>query len=137
MWSIGLQNGSIGTVVKVAETLGERQVGFDEGTNSPLAWVAWDDGQSRPLTLEMLEDIELGFAVTVHKAQGSQWPRVIVPITNTKLLDRTMLYTALTRAQHQVLLVGDIDAAQAAALAPPRASERKVALDLTLMRLMN
>ncbi len=47
-----------------------------------------------------------------------------------------MLYTALTLAQHQVLLVGDIDAAQAATLAPPRASERKVALDLTLMQLM-
>lgn len=137
LWSLGLQNGSIGTVVEVAETLGARPAGFDDGVDRPLAWVQWDDGQSRPLTLEMLEDIELGFAVTVHKAQGSQWPRVIVPITHSRLLDRTMLYTALTRAQHQVLLVGDIDAAQVATLAPPRASERKVALDLTLMQMMN
>lgn len=80
--------------------------------------------------------VELGFAVTVHKAQGSQCPRVIVPITSSRLLDRTMLYTAITRAQRQILLVGDIEAARAATLAPPRASERKVALDLALLRLL-
>jgi len=74
--------------------------------------------------------------VTVHKAQGSQWQRVIVPVTSSRLLDRTLLYTALTRAQTQVLLVGDVDAARAATLAPPRASERMVALDLALARLM-
>ena len=47
-----------------------------------------------------------------------------------------MLYTAITRAQRQILLVGDIEAARAATLAPPRASERKVALDLALLRLL-
>ena len=136
MWSLGLQNGSLGTVVEVEDT--PRVLLDDAGDEAglALAWVEWDDGQRRALTCDMLEDIELGYAVTVHKAQGSQWQRVIVPVTSSKLLDRTLLYTALTRAQTQVLLVGDVDAARAATLAPPRASERKVALDLALARLM-
>lgn len=131
MWSLGLQNGSLGTVVEVAEA-----TSLGDGTEQPLAWIEWDDGIRRPLTVDMLEDVELGFAVTVHKAQGSQWPRIIVPITDSRLLDRTLLYTAITRAQRQILLVGDVEAARLATLAPPRASERKVALDLALMQLL-
>lgn len=136
MWSLGLQNGSLGTIVEVPELLQPPPECLGGEADLPLAWIEWDDGLRRPLTLDMLDDIELGFAVTVHKAQGSQWPRVIVPVTSSRLLDRTMLYTALTRAQRQVLLVGDVDAARFATLAPPRASERKVALDLALMRLL-
>lgn len=136
MWHLGLQNGSLGTVVEVAEACWSLPEGLGNEPNQPLARIEWDDGQSRPLTVDMLNYVELGFAVTVHKAQGSQWPRVIVPITSSRLLDRTMLYTAITRAQRQILLVGDIEAARAATLAPPRASERKVALDLALLRLL-
>jgi len=88
----------------------------------------------RALTEDMLEDIELGRAVTAHKAQGSQWPRIIVPVTDSRLLDRTLLYTAITRAQIQVLLVGNMEAARRAVLAPPKAHTRKVALDLALAR---
>ncbi|MEC5408293.1 helicase C-terminal domain-containing protein [Paraburkholderia sp. MPAMCS5] len=76
-----------------------------------------------------------GRAVTVHKAQGSQWPRLIVPVTDSRLLDRTLLYTAITRAQTQVLLVGKLKAARRAVLAPPKAHTRKVALDHALMGL--
>ena len=39
----------------------------------------------------------------VYQAQGSQWPRVIVPITRSRVLDRTLVYTAVTRAQRQVI----------------------------------
>jgi exodeoxyribonuclease V alpha subunit len=136
MWSLGLQNGSLGTVVEVEDTPRVLHDDAGEEAGLALAWVEWDDGQRRALTVVMLEDIELGYAVTVHKAQGSQWQRVIVPVNSSKLLDRTLLYTALTRAQTQVLLVGDVDVVRAAVLAPPRANERKVALDLALMRLM-
>jgi exodeoxyribonuclease V alpha subunit len=97
-----------------------------------LAWVDWDDGVRRPITEDMLDDLELGYAITVHKAQGSQWPRVIVPLTGHRLLDRTLVYTAVTRAQSQVLLVGDVAAVESAVRAQPRAQERQVALDLTL-----
>ena len=97
-----------------------------------LAWVLWDDGVRRPVVEAMLDDLELGYAITVHKAQGSQWPRVIVPLTGHRLLDRTLIYTAITRAQKQVLIVGDENAAKAAVESPPRVQARQVALDLFL-----
>lgn len=134
LWSLGLQNGSLGTVAEVeAAPRSLRDEGGEE-TGIVLAWVDWDDGRRRPLTADMLEDIELGYAITVHKAQGSQWKRVIVPVTASKLLDRTLLYTAMTRAQSQVLLVGDIKAARVAAVEPPRSTARSVALDLAVAR---
>jgi exodeoxyribonuclease V alpha subunit len=136
LWALGLQNGSLGTIAEVERTPQALHDEAGEVTAMALAWVDWDDGQRRALTVDMLEDIELGYAITVHKAQGSQWHRVIIPLTRSRLLDRTLVYTALTRAQTQVLFVGDIDAAREAVLAPPRASERKVALDLALRQLL-
>jgi len=128
LWGKGLQNGSLGRVVRVEPP----PVQWSSEEEPVLAWVEWDDGVRRALTADMLEDIELGYAVTVHKAQGSQWQRVIVPLTGSRLLDRTLLYTAITRAQCQVILVGDVEAARRAVQAPPRAHTRKVALDLAL-----
>lgn len=132
LWDKGIQNGSLGRISEVSPAPTEAE--SDE--MRVLAWVDWDDGVSRPLTLDMLEDIDLGFAATVHRAQGSQWPRVIVPVTDSRLLDRTLLYTAITRAQVQIILVGNLDAARQKTKAPPKAQSRKVALDLTLIRLL-
>jgi exodeoxyribonuclease V alpha subunit len=130
MWDKALQNGSLGKIVRVEAP----PVEAPAASPAVLAWVQWDDGVLRPLTEDMLEDIELGRAVTVHKAQGSQWPRLIVPVTDSRLLDRTLLYTAITRAQTQVLLVGNMAAARNAVLAPPKAHTRKVALEQALAR---
>jgi exodeoxyribonuclease V alpha subunit len=99
-----------------------------------LAWVEWDDGERRPILETMLDDLELGYAITVHKAQGSQWERILVPITGNRLLDRTLTYTAVTRAQRQVLLIGDEAAARRAVEGLPRARHRRVALGATVAR---
>lgn len=132
MWDRGLQNGSLGTIVEIAESL-QLSVGDGDTEAEPvLAWVLWDDGVRRPVGEAMLDDLELGYAITVHKAQGSQWPRVIVPLTGHRLLDRTLIYTAITRAQKQVLIVGDESAAKAAVESLPRVRARQVGLDLTL-----
>lgn len=127
LWDKGLQNGSLGRIVEV-----EPASTGPEEPDTALAWVEWDDGVRRALTPAMLADVELGYAITVHKAQGSQWPRILIPVVKSGMLDRTLLYTAITRAQVQVILVGDIDAAEAAALAPPNSQLRNVALDLAL-----
>ena len=136
LWDRGLQNGSLGIIVKLE---GEpRLLTNDDGeeTGCALAWVDWDDGVRRPVVEEILDDLELAYAITVHKAQGSQWPRVIVPLTGHRLLDRTLVYTATTRAQQQVLLVGDENAARAAVEGLPRAQSRQVSLDLILRKLL-
>lgn len=136
LWDRGIQNGSLGIVVQVAEVPGILTDDDRKESGPALASVDWDDGVRRPIVEEMLDDLELGYAITVHKAQGSQWPRVIVPLTGHRLLDRTLLYTAVTRAQRQVLLVGDKAAAKAAVEGLPRAQARQVALDLILSQLL-
>jgi exodeoxyribonuclease V alpha subunit len=136
LWDRGLQNGSLGRLVEVEAE--PRLLTDDDGNEAgyALAWVEWDDGVRRPLFAEMLDDLELGYAITVHKAQGSQWPRVIVAVTGNRLLDRTLLYTAATRAQRQVILVGDEAAARRATISQPRAAGRQVNLHKTLERLL-
>jgi exodeoxyribonuclease V alpha subunit len=56
----------------------------------------------------MLEEIELAYAITVHKSQGSEYPVVIIPMYRCApmLMTRNLLYTAVTRARTMVLLVG-------------------------------
>ncbi len=137
LWDRGLQNGSLGVVTEIISEPGPYTSAEGEETAKTLAWADWDDGVRRPITPEMLDDIELGYAITVHKAQGSQWPRIVVPLTGHRLLDRTLVYTAITRAQRQVLLVGDEVAAKAAVRALPRAQTREVALDLTLANMLS
>ncbi len=58
---------------------------------------------------EMLEEIDLAYAVTVHKSQGSEFPAVIIPVLNfpPMLMTRNLLYTAVTRGKRLVIIVGD------------------------------
>ncbi len=66
--------------------------------------------------------------MTIHKSQGSQWSRVIVPVSKGRLLDRTLVYTAVTRGVTQTVLVGDLTAAEKAVIAPARALSRTTGL---------
>lgn len=63
----------------------------------------------------MLDELELAYAITVHKSQGSEYPIVIMPLYRytPKLLTRNLLYTAMTRAQSIVILVGNGEVAKA------------------------
>ena len=58
---------------------------------------------------EMLEELDLAYAVTVHKSQGSEFPAVIIPVFNfpPMLMTRNLLYTAVTRGKRLVIIVGD------------------------------
>lgn len=70
------------------------------------------DGEDEPQSLgpEDLLDLTLAHAITCHRAQGSQAPRVVIPIFETRLLTPSWLYTAVTRAELQVVLIGQRDA---------------------------
>lgn len=138
LWDHGLQNGSLGIVMEVEDTSRglTEETGEEAGRGHAIAWVEWDDGERRHIVEEMLDDLELGYAITVHKAQGSQWSRVIVVVTGDRLLDRTLIYTAVTRAQRQVILVGDEEAARNAVEGMPRAKHRQVALGAVLRQML-
>jgi hypothetical protein len=71
-----------------------------------------------------LRTLALAYAITTHKAQGSQFRRVVIPIAQSRLFDRTVPYTTMTRAQEQVVFVGDRSAFEAAIVAPPHVSRR-------------
>jgi exodeoxyribonuclease V alpha subunit len=77
-----------------------------------------------------LDKLALAYGITVHKAQGSQFRRVVIPITKSRLLDRTMIYTALTRGIEQVVFVGDRHAFAEAVCKPPSASSREVRFNI-------
>lgn len=134
LWDWGIQNGSLGSLVEIEKT--PRLLSKPDGTElgHAVAWVDWDDGERRPITVDMLPDLELGYALTIHKSQGSQWKRIIVVLTGSRMLDRTLIYTAITRAQEQVIIVGDEAAAKTAVEASPKAELRNVGLVQFLMQ---
>lgn len=84
------------------------------------------DGIEHELTESDLHRLALAYAITVHKAQGSQFQRVVMPVSSSRLLDRTLVYTALTRGVEQVVFVGDRRVFEDAIVAAPSASQRQV-----------
>lgn len=80
----------------------------------PLAEVAevlFDDYRTVTYGFEELNELELAYAVTVHKSQGSEYPAVVIPLLTgpRMLMNRNLLYTAVTRAKSCVTLVGSRD----------------------------
>jgi len=70
--------------------------------------VEFDEGKQVEYTFSQLEELELAYAITIHKSQGSEYPAVIMPLLTgpRMLLNRNLLYTAVTRAKNCVLIVG-------------------------------
>lgn len=93
----GMFNGDIGTVIKIDYVSENVSVDFD--------------GKTADYDFSMLDELELAYAITVHKSQGSEYPIVVIPLYRytPKLLTRNLLYTAVTRAQAMMILVGDED----------------------------
>lgn len=94
---IGVFNGDMGTITDIND--------FDEELS-----VLFDDGRKVVYGYDGVDELEHAFAVTIHKAQGSEYPAVVIPIlTGTrKLMNRNLLYTAITRARRMVVIVGNI-----------------------------
>lgn len=103
-----LTNGSMGRLVA--------------GSTTPQALF---DGNLVDLSRENQAYIDLAYAISIHKSQGSQWPCVIIPIFQNRLLDRALVYTAITRGMSHVILVGDKNALNSA-LTSQKAFKRRV-----------
>ena len=90
----GVFNGDMGTVTDI----------YDSETMRVL----FDDGRAAVYSKERLSELELSFAITIHKSQGSEYPAVVVPILSGPdvLMTRNILYTAITRAKRCVVLIG-------------------------------
>lgn len=93
---IGVFNGDIGSLLSI-----DRQ--------TERAVVCYDDGRIVSYPFEKLIELELAYAMTVHKSQGSEYPAVVLahmPCAKT-LMTRRVLYTAMTRARDLLVMVGD------------------------------
>ncbi len=77
-----------------------------------------------------VDSLELAYSVTIEKAQGSQFRRVIISARQSRILDRTFVYTAAKRAQVQVILVGEFQAVAEAIELRPRPSQGRSACRL-------
>lgn len=80
-------------------------------TEEQVLKVLFDDERMVEYDFSILDELELAYAVTVHKSQGSEFPVVIMPAFAgpRMLMTRNLLYTAITRAKELVVLVGDAD----------------------------
>ncbi|MGN1156443.1 MAG: ATP-dependent RecD-like DNA helicase [Agathobacter sp.] len=71
--------------------------------------VSFDEGKMVEYPFKLLEELELAYAITIHKSQGSEYPAVVIPLFQgpRMLMNRNLLYTAVTRAKKCVTLVGN------------------------------
>ena len=93
-------NGDIGSITGITTDPGSINVRFDDGRTAD-----YEPGE--------LDELAPAFAITVHKSQGSEFPCVILPVATQQfvLLQRNLIYTAITRGRRLVILVGQKKAA--------------------------
>ena len=91
----GVYNGDLGTIMSIDL--------YDQTLE-----VLFDDGRSAVYAFSMLEELELAYCISIHKSQGSEFPIVLLPLLGgpPMLLNRNLLYTAVTRARHMVYILG-------------------------------
>lgn len=91
----GIYNGDMGIIKRIDK-------------QAETVTVIFDDGRRAVYEFTALDELELSYAVTIHKSQGSEYPVVIIPIHSgpPMLMSRNLLYTAVTRAKKFVVIVG-------------------------------
>jgi exodeoxyribonuclease V alpha subunit len=118
----GVFNGSVGTITGLSPETSE-------------LFVLMDDDQEVRYGFDDLDELTHAYALTVHRSQGSEYPCVVVPMVQTAwlMLQRNLLYTAVSRARQLVVLVGS-RRALAKAIRTPGNGHRYTALDARLRR---
>ncbi len=108
----GIQNGSLGKLISV------------ENSEGVFGVAELDTGAKIGINQAILDSIELGYAITLHKAQGSQFPTTIVALKSGRITDRAWLYTAVTRAESEIHIVGSEKDFRAITIAPSKSHQR-------------
>jgi exodeoxyribonuclease V alpha subunit len=114
-YDAGLMNGTLGFVM-----------GASEGPEKGL-WVDFEGEEHLISEGDLDERLELAYAISVHKAQGSQFKCVVVVISESRILDHALVYTALTRGVQQVVFIGDRKAFERVVREDPLAQRRRTA----------
>ena len=98
---MGVFNGDLGVIVSI-------------NLYSELLTVEYEESRFVDYTFKQLDELELAYATTIHKAQGSEYPAVVIPLLGgpKMLMTRNLLYTAVTRAKSCVVLTGSAETFQ-------------------------
>lgn len=98
---VGVFNGDVG-IIKSMNLYAEELV------------VEFDEGREATYPFKQLDELELAYAITIHKSQGSEYPAVVLPLLTgpRMLMNRNLLYTAVTRAKQCVTIVGSVETFQ-------------------------
>jgi exodeoxyribonuclease V alpha subunit len=93
---LGVFNGDVGVIREI-----------NDYTNSLT--VVYDEGRSVEYPFKNTDELELAYAITIHKSQGSEYPAAVIPLLPgpRMLMNRNLLYTAVTRARKCITIVGD------------------------------
>ncbi len=93
-----VSNGDIGYIQRITKQGGDTEIQIDFG-----------DGRLKDFDVSELELLDLGYATTIHKSQGSEYQTVIINIQNAHyiMLNRSLIYTAVTRGRKKVILLGE------------------------------
>jgi exodeoxyribonuclease V alpha subunit len=113
----GVFNGTVGVVTALS-------------TDEQTLTVHTDEDENIDYSFDELDELAHAYAMTIHRSQGSEYPAVVIPLTTSAwmMLQRNLLYTAVTRAKQLVVLVGS-RRALAAAIRTVSAGRRHTALD--------
>lgn len=126
-------NGDVGIVDSIHRVVDEE----DSSSYHLVMTVEFSEGIFRDYSRDMLDELDLAYASTVHKSQGSEYPTVILVLSNKHraLLQRNLVYTAITRATQNVTLIGDITGQKSALATAIRNVDAASRYSLLSMRL--
>ena len=124
-----LRNGDLGVITEV----------FDEPDEDGVVGILLVNDRHIKITSKLLQKMSLGYAVTVHKSQGSQWNTTIValPGEGLSLTDKTLIYTAATRAIKILIMLGDFGLVEKAVAKGSIALRRNTFMKERLIQLFN
>jgi exodeoxyribonuclease V alpha subunit len=131
----GLSNGSLGQITQVFESAVAKK--SPDGEVELCYAIAEFAGQKVSLSASDFANIKLGYCIPCNKAQGLEFERVIIALPNSTLLDNSWIYTAITRAQKQAIIIGDIQTFYDHCCAPPKVFNRYIALPILLEESLN
>lgn len=107
---------SFGTMIEKGTGVFNGDMGIIKEINefSEIVIVEFDDGKVVEYPNSQLDELELAYAITIHKSQGSEYPAVIMPLLSGPrlLMNRNLLYTAVTRARNCVIIIGKEETVQ-------------------------
>ena len=94
---LGIFNGDMGIIEEI-------------NSSDRIMTILFDDEKRVEYSFDLLKDLDLAYAITVHKSQGSEFPIVVIPVGKyfSRLMNKNLFYTAVTRARDMVVLVGAV-----------------------------